>query len=108
MSTGERVDAAELVLFADLTPTPSTTPAPATPPPGTTPIRERRPRMIDARDLGDWLSTLPPGTLVGVDDDGLTLCTVTGDGAPMAPHCEVGGLPSDIDPDTPSSAGMAR
>lgn len=44
--------------------------------------------MIDKEELERWLSTLPPGTGVSVDDGGLTL--VTEDGAWL----EVGGIES--------------
>ncbi len=44
--------------------------------------------MIAVRELRDWLNSLDPGDVIGVDDGGLTLCVVG-----TSAYIEVGGLP---------------
>jgi hypothetical protein len=49
------------------------------------------------KDLMEWLSTLPDGTLIGIDDDGLALRAVGA--APGSAYYEIGGLPEESEDD---------
>jgi hypothetical protein len=49
--------------------------------------------MMRAREVREWLDSLPEGAVVGIDDDGMALAQV---GQPDV-YCEVGALPYDLE-----------
>lgn len=51
--------------------------------------------MIDTLELIRWARTLPPGSSVGVDEEGLALGAVDASGHVLAAYLEIGGMALD-------------
>lgn len=55
--------------------------------------------MMRKKEIERWLSTLPDNADVAVDEGGLNLVEVKGDGEVGEAYLEVGGVPLDDDGD---------
>ena len=53
--------------------------------------------MTSTKDLIDWLKTLPKGSEVGIDEDGLTLRVVDDNCVVSDAYFEIGGIPEELE-----------